>query len=175
MIDDVQPRSIRPNAGAYVDTCVISARIEDQFPSEMVAFDAILSAYKNRSIDLVRSNIVDEEIGAIPAKYRAPHSELICTLLSIPVATAGARTRMGLSGFAQANPKRQLWQRLNAAVSGEADREHIFTAACSRLNFFITVDRRTILSHAEQILKASGVHVLLPTQLVARALPELNG
>jgi hypothetical protein len=164
----MKKRSVRVASGAYLDTCVISAYVKNELqPDEKRSFEEIVSAYQTEKIDLVRSAVVDQEIAAIPECHRKPHEELLTTLMSVAVPSIGGVTRPSPSGLPMANPARLLWRRLVAVLPDENDRSHIFIASRSRLRFFITVDRRTILSRKPQILGASGVEPVTPSEFVA--------
>jgi hypothetical protein len=113
--------------------------------------------------------VVDQEIAAIPARYRTPHQALLLTLLSIPVPQIGGLTRLGPAGLPVGNPARALWQRLVTVLPDVNDRSHLFAAARNRLRFFITVDISTILSRRASILEACGVEPLTPAEFVAHA------
>jgi len=154
--------------GAYLDTCVISGYVKNELQAaEKSAVETIISAYTNQKIDLVRSNLVDQEIAAIPEQYRTPHQELLSTMLLIPVPAVGGLTRLGSAGFATANPSRWLFNRLVAVLPDVNDQLHIFVATRNRLRFFITVDARTILSRRSQVHQASGVEPVTPAEFVA--------
>lgn len=163
-------RSVRVALGAYLDTCVISGYVKNELQAaEKSAFETIISAYGNQKIDLVRSDVVDQEIAAIPERYRTPHQALLLTLLSIPVPAVGGLTRLGSAGFGTANTSPLLFKRLVAVLPDVNDQSHIFVAARNRLRFFITVDARTILSRRSQVHQASGVEPVTPAEFVADA------
>jgi len=168
-------RSVNVTVAAYLDTCVISGCVKNELKaSERVAFEAILTAYLNNKIDLLRSAIVEQEIAAIPECYRAPHQTLLLSLLSIPVPPVGGLTRVGSGMFAMANPKRLLWRRLSDVLPDENDQRHLFVAACNRVRFFITIDNRTILSRRLKVYEACGVEPVTPAEFVAHVSSQMQ-
>ncbi len=169
-------RSINVAVAAYLDTCVISGYVKNELEAnERGAFEKIMAAYTSGRIDLLRSAIVEQEIAAIPDRYRTPHYDLLANFLSIPVPSVGGLTRMGPLGFSMANPLRRLKQRLSEILPDENDQWHIFAAARNRVRFFITVDIRTILSRRERVLAASGVEPVTPAEFVAHSSSPLQG
>lgn len=48
------------------------------------------------------------------------------------------------------------------AVLDAADAEHVYQAARNEVAYLITVDRRTMLSHADKALHLSGVRLVSP-------------
>ena len=169
-------RSIKVAVSAYLDTCVISGYVKSELEAnERSAFEKIMTAYTSGKIDLLRSEIVEREIAAIPDRYRTPHHELLSTFLSIPVPPVGGLTRLGPCGSPMANPSRMLKQRLSEILPDENDQWHIFVAARNRVRFFITVDIRTILSRRERVMAASGVEPVTPAEFVAHPSSPLQG
>ena len=164
----MQPRQVRPIRAVYLDTCVISGQVKGELAAtECAALEVVLRAYHSRRIDLVRSDTVDREISEIPQQYRAPHSALLATFLSIPMVQVGGLTRLGALGLPQTNPSRALWRRLEAILPDPNDRLHVFAASKNRVRFFVTVDHRTILSRKERLLSATGVTAVLPSEFVS--------
>ena len=168
-------RSVNVAKAAYLDTCVISGYVKNELEAhERVAFEKIMDAYLNSKIDLLRSDVVEQEIAAIPEHYRTPHQILLTRLLSIPVPSVGGLTRPGPAGFSTANPARLLWRRLSDVVPDENDRWHLFVAARNRVRFFITVDARTILSRRSKVSEASGVEPVTPAEFVTHTTSPMQ-
>lgn len=161
-------RTVRPWVSVYVDTCVISGRVKNEFSAEEAeAVDRLIWLHDAREIDLLRSQVVEEEIARIPDEYRRAHEALLGAFLSVPVATVGSLTRATAIGLSMANPKRRLWNSLKALLPDEPDRWHVFTACCNRCRYMITVDQRTILSRKAKILAITGLHVGTPAEFFA--------
>ena len=161
-------RAVRPSVSVYVDTCVISGRVKSELsPPEAEAVDRLIRQHEAGEIDLLRSQVVEDEIGRIPDQYRAPHRALLEVFLSVPVATVGGLTRATAMGFPMANPRRRLWNSLVDLLPDEGDRWHVFTACCSRARHMVTLDQRTILSRKAKILAATGLHVETPAEFMA--------
>ena len=168
-------RSVNVAMAAYLDTCVISGYVKNELKAnEQVAMEKVMAAYTSGKIDLLRSAIVEQEIAAIPDRYRTPHHELLSQFIAIPVPSVGGLTRSGGFG-AKANPARMLMQRLIRILPDENDQRHIFVAAQNRIRFFITVDFRTILSRRDRVLVASGVEPVTPAEFVAHTSSPLQG
>ena len=160
---------------AYLDTCVISGYVKNELKAnEQGAFEEVMSAYTSGRIDLLRSAVVEQEIAAIPDRYRASHQEFLSQFLSIPVPLVGGLTRRGAFG-PMANSSRMLKQRLTEILPDENDQWHIFVAARNRIRFFITVDFRTVLSRSDRVLAASGVAPVTPAEFVAHSSSPMKG
>ena len=163
----LQPTPTPPLLAAYVDTCVVSARVKDELQErERIAVDRMIALFLARFIALARSRHVEEEIAAIPDAYRAPHEALLSTFLSVPSVEVGGLTRLTGMGISGANPRRMLWNRLERILKDEGDRWHVFTASQNRMRYLVTVDQRTILNHQIEIQAASGVLPLLPSAFI---------
>jgi hypothetical protein len=169
------PNSINVAVAAYVDTCVISGYVKNELgDSERSAFERIMTAYKVNSIALIRSEIVEQEIAAIPGQYRTLHDELLRSFLSIPVPIVGGLTQVGPFNLSMANPRRRLMNHLKKILPGENDQRHVFVAARNRVRFFITVDRHSILSHHDSVLAVSGVEPVTPAEFISHKSSPLN-
>jgi len=161
-----------PLPAAYVDTCVVSARVKDELQNlERAAVDRMIDLFRSRCITLVRSSHVEDEIAAIPDAYRAPHEALLSTFISVPSVEVGGLTRLTGMGTSGASPRRMLWNRLARILRDEGDRWHVFTAAQNRMRYLVTVDQRTILNHRLEIQAASGVLPLLPSAFIKSIWP----
>jgi hypothetical protein len=57
--------------------------------------------------------------------------------------------------------------RLAKALPDRNDARHVFQAARNDVRDFVTIDERTILSRATQVLEAAGVRVCSPTAYVS--------
>ena len=168
----IQSAPTAPLPAAYIDTCVISARVKNELQAqERVAVDQMIELFLQGFIALARSRHVEEEISAIPDAYRTPHEELLSTFLSVPSVQVGGLTRLTGMGIPGANPRRMLWNRLENILKDEGDRWHVFTAAQNRMHYLVTVDQRTILNRQLEVQAASGVLPLLPSAFINALVP----
>lgn len=159
-----------PLKKAYIDTCVVSEKINRELSNEDVrAIDSIFDAYRDSRIKLYTSNKVKAELGEIPPAYREPHINLCNTLASLPVIKIVRKFSMSPLGLPIRNVKHRQKERIDRILQG-MDRWHVFIAASNRIEYLITTDRRTILRHKDAVLDAIGVKARSPSEF----LVELN-
>lgn len=158
---------------AYLDTCLVSALAKNDIEvSEQQALTEIFVRYRRDELSLFCSVVVEEELAKIPGTYRGPHLALLAQFASVPKAAVGGITRLGLAGFGVANPRHRLWRSIWAVLPDEQDAWHVFVAACNRIRYVLTVDRRSMLSRRSAVLEASGVALMSPSSFLAVTIQD---
>ena len=153
---------------AYLDTCIVSEIVKNEIGADEIrALRELLTMHDENQISLSVSDAVEDELNDIPPEHAAPHHKIFEKFRNLPKTNVGGITRMGLSGGLARNPKYRLWKRLTACLPDEPDAMHVFVAATNRCSHLVTVDRKTMLTRAEEVYAASGVHLVLPTEMLA--------
>ena len=154
-----------------MDTCLVSALAKrDIRELELQALELILRRFEEGSVTAVCSSAVGDELAKIPPNYRGPHLEQLRQFGSVPRSEPGALTRLMPAGIPGANPARLLWDQLLATLPDQPDAEHVFIAACNRVQYLVTVDDRTLLKYRETVLRLTGVRLVTPSEFVHEAL-----
>jgi predicted nucleic acid-binding protein len=156
---------------AYLDTCVISVLVEpDPEPSEVDAMLQLLRAHKRGQVFLVTSLRAKEEIDRIPAEFRARHEALYWLLTDLPEAgeTLELSRLVKSSGSRIGGPLYIEDSDLVAlrAILDEKDARHLFQAVRAGVDYFVTIDKKTILSRAEAIERDYEIRIRRPSALV---------
>jgi hypothetical protein len=161
--------AITSNVAAYLDTCIVSGLAKgDLSDVELDALVKILEARKRNRIDLVTSEVTKREIAQIPDKHRRLHQVVYILLDDVP-AVAAHRTYSALMPMGVGGGRRRqdpLMTQLKGLLPDVADAEHVFQAAKNGVEYFVTVDQRSIVRHAEAVRALCGVKVVTPTTLV---------
>lgn len=152
---------------AYLDTCVVSALVKNDIdPIEQRALHELFARYEKGELALVCSQVVDSELSRIPPDYKGPQLRVLALLRSVPRAAAPRRTRLGPLGLPSVNPRYREWKKLTAVLPDDEDAWHVFVASQNRVRYVVTVDQRTMLSRAEAVRRANGVHIVRPSELL---------
>ena len=157
---------------AFLDTSVASAVAKGELSSaDSIAFVEISEAVQRSDLTLWASTVMKREMERLPAQHRQPHLDQYNALRVVTAAptTNWIDDRPGSTGYGQptVHPTFKL---LTDILPDRADAELIFQAAAHRVPDFITVDRRTILSHATELRSKVGVNACSPAQYVANVL-----
>ncbi len=147
----------------YLDTCIISGLAkEDISKKEYDSLLELLRLQKNTKLQIFTSELAKAELEKIPESYRNKHLviyNLLTDVTSIDYLVLNiSPARIGL-------PVRQhtvLAQLINI-LRDEEDAKHIYQASRNNIEYFVTVDERTILVKANEILDISNVNVILPS------------
>ena len=62
--------------------------------------------------------------------------------------------------------KDEILGRLEAILPDADDARHVFQAAHSGFDYFVTFDRRTILRYADEIEAAANIRAVSPSELI---------
>jgi hypothetical protein len=151
---------------AYLDTCIVSGVAKgDLAEEELSAVMQLLAAHKQGNLKLVTSAVTAREISRIPQQYRRTHSVVYSLLSDVPTVLLGSITSLSPRGTPGPGRQESLFRKLKSALPDLQDAEHIFQAAKNGVQFFVTVDRSTILKHASQVESLCGMKLLTPSTL----------
>jgi hypothetical protein len=154
---------------AYFDTCIISGLAkEDLDTAQQTALVEVLRFYKAGSVELVTSELAQEEIIRIPERHRIRHEVIYNLLANIPITRAkwidSGLSLLGVGGGSRFDP---LYLELRTILPDELDAQHIFQAIKSNADFFVTTDKRTILRHRQDLESRYALKLVLPSELVS--------
>jgi len=157
---------------AYLDTCIVSGLVKgDLNKADEAALVCILQAGKAGVLELVTSDVTATELSQIPAEHRLPHEAIYYLLADVRCAkthrTDSGLMLMGVGGGRREDP---LLAELRNLLPDDGDANHVFQAACNSVSALITVDRKSFLSRAEQIVRICGVRVVTPGDFVREHL-----
>ena len=109
---------------------------------------------------------MEAELARIPEQYRAPHLSVFDLFLKVPKVEPGPGTVISPLILPMSNPRRRTWERLISLLPDEADCQHLLTAQFNKIEYFVTVDEKTILKHRNKLRKIIGVKAVLPSELI---------
>jgi len=158
----------------YLDTNIISGLAkEDLTTNEHDALRHILEAYKQGKVSLVTSPITKEEIGKIPVEHRSKHETIYNLLSDVPIARTFRRGARGMSGFGfsmsmSAGRKilDPMFKALIALLPDKDDAKHLYHAAKSEVQYFLTTDKKTILNYCNKIKEICDVKAVSPQEFL---------
>ncbi len=167
----------------YLDTnLIIGLAQEDLPPPEMAALLALLKLRKTGDVSLYTSRVAMEELGRKASS--GPRAEDVIYLLLDNVeetpedvtmpsvfgsAPYGVATFGG--GYAVTN---EMLGRLRTILPDDDDARHIFQAAASGMDCFVTCDAHTILKHTAKVEAEVDILLRSPAQLVAELLAAMS-
>lgn len=155
-----------PVSKAYLDTCIVSGLAKDDLAAgEQSAVMYLLESHKKGNLKLVTSAVTAREISQIPEEFRRAHSVIYSLLFDVPTVLLGSTTSLSLMGTPGPGRDDPLFEKLKCLLPDPEDAEHVFQAAQNGVQFFVTVDRSTMLKHATQVESACGVKLVAPSTL----------
>jgi predicted nucleic acid-binding protein len=150
----------------YLDTNLLSGLVkEDVGVAELAGLRDLLRRRKAGEIELVTSDVADQELARIPEEFRSRHEDIY--LLLDDVRTVAEEQRFAslpllLNSYIEIDP---LLEQLAEILPDHDDARHIFQAAKNGIDYFLTCDRKTILSRADAIEAVAPIKVRSPRQL----------
>lgn len=159
---------------AYLDNVLVSAIYSDDQPSESAAIDKILEAYDQGRLDLVTSQVTNDEIDQCPEDWKKKHSRTYCLLEKVQFVEAqdlkGYNSQADPFGGFTSSPRMDdhpTWARLLQIGLDEMDAHHVMLAIENRCNWFLTCDKKTILKYRTEIeTEFPPIKLMLPSELV---------
>jgi hypothetical protein len=130
----------------------------------MGALSMLLGAHATGAVALSASTQVLKEIQALPTQYQGPHLEVWNGLRKLP---ASRVTWVDESSTASAVRTDPLYAKLEPLLPDPSDRLHVFYAAKQSVQYFATVDQRTILSKRTQLESILPMRFGTPAQVVS--------
>ena len=157
----------------YLDTNIVSGIRKEDLGTEQDALRQILHAHKRGVLRLVTSSVTQEEMQMLPSGVREAHEDIYALLFDVPnvaeeslfvppITNRGGSRLMGPVVVTEAD-----LGELRAILPDENDARHLFQSIRNGVDYFITADRKTILSRAAKIEAHFPISVRSPSQLVA--------
>jgi predicted nucleic acid-binding protein len=158
----------------YLDTNIVSGLAkEDLTTDEHDALQHILEAYKQGKVSLVTSPITKEEIEEIPVEHRSKHETIYNLLIDVPIARTFRRGPRGMLGLglslrmgAGGKKLDPMFKALIALLPDKDDAKHLYHAAKSEVQYFLTTDKKTILNYRNKIKEICDVKALSPQEFM---------
>jgi hypothetical protein len=153
----------------YLDTCVISGWAEAKLaPDELTALGTLLEWRKAGRVDLATSAIALKELLRIPEQHHRRHLDVYEALREVPLAADWRRTPpFRPTDGPHGRTDHRLLEIFTRLMPDRPDAEHVFHALSNGIDFVATVDRRTMLKHAEAIETQTRAKVRLPSVIVS--------
>ena len=152
---------------AYFDTCIISGLAKDDLDrAQQAALLEVLRIHKSGRVQLVTSELAQEEISRIPEQHRIRHEVIYNLIANIPVTRVkwidSGLSLLGVGGGSRFDP---LYLELRAIFPDELDAQHIFQALKSEADYFVTTDNRTTLRHRKDLESKYILKIVAPSEL----------
>jgi len=152
----------------YLDNNIVAAIARRQQPSQAEALNYLLQAYENREVLLATSDITRDEIQRAPQRHQAPLNDTFDRLAKVPIVRWEDLDHITSDGMGNNWPvleKDQLYQCLLTLGLELIDAQHVFVAARTSCNAFLTCDG-VILHHRNAIKDLCGMVVQRPSDFV---------
>lgn len=145
----------------YIDTCVISGYIkEDMKSSDLQSFKEIIKLAELGSIIIDTSTEARSEIEKLPQVYQSSHLDYYNSLNKL---------KGHVENWLDENKiqiENKDYTNLKNILKDENDAKHCFQAFQSGIDYFITVDYKTILNKSNE-LRNLGLRALSPSEFIA--------
>jgi hypothetical protein len=149
----------------YFDNNLVGALVKGEFPAEMPALGVLMGAHAAGQIVIFTSTETKGEIEKLPEKYQGAHLgvyEQLRRLPAAPVRWIDETAPMNRS----TDPD---YQKAREILRDETDRRHVVHAVKHGVEYFATVDHRTILNRKAPLEASFAMTFGTPTEIV-RAL-----
>jgi predicted nucleic acid-binding protein len=163
-------------SSAYIETSVIVGWAKRDLPvAERRALGELALRWHTGEIELCTSEVAREELQKHALGRSAAEERIYSLFKQLPLATEshfmpallGSRSRQIAQLFGgKLEFTDEVFQRLLDIVPHRNDARHLFQAAHSGLDYFVTCDERSILLHAAAIEAAVAIKARSPTQLL---------
>ena len=107
------------------------------------------------------------ELEKIPIAHRTPHLEVYRLLRKVKVLSEPSITQMSALCLPMVNPDHLTWSQIHTILPDDSDAKHVFQAAQHRVDYFVTVDKLTILKHKKALAARVGIRAVKPSELLA--------
>jgi hypothetical protein len=154
------------SATVYFDNCLVAALVKADHPAEIPALAALMREHAAGRLSIVASTEVLGEIERLPSKYQGPHLETWSQLKRLPAANVSWVDEAATPPVQVTDPD---YKTLREILQDETDRRHVLHAIRSRVEYFATVDKDTILRHKGPLEAAFPIKFATPAE-IARAL-----
>lgn len=151
----------------YVDTCVLSAVANGELPAaERAAMDTIDGWVQSSSVTLFSSPVALEEMSRIPDPHFARHLQQYNAVgkVSSDLTWEEYNAATEVTDLEVEDP---TYEELRDLLPDEPDAQHLAQAKLAGIDHVLTLDERTILSHATELQERFGIRVLKPSAFVS--------
>lgn len=149
----------------YLNTCIISGLAKEDIDlSELEALSRILELQSNQTIEIVTSSVAKEELEKIPENFKRRHMMVYNLLKNVPAVDYLQLDFFSVTGLRVKQTKE--FGALYSLLKDTGDAKHIYQAFRSGIDFFITVDSRSILNKYYEIKEICNMKVYLPSDFV---------
>lgn len=158
----------------YVDSCVVSQFADGRGRADDVAAVAeIMCAYETGLIEVVKSSIVDREVGRVREPYKPLHLQALALVANVPLVAFRIKTPpINPMSFPFGEREHELLSKLKSVLPDTTDAEHVFQAAMSNFDYLVTVDHATMVKHASKVASFCRVRIVTPAEFLT-VLAEL--
>lgn len=155
---------------AYLDTSLVFGIASQDLGAEQDALLQVLRAHKAGSVRLFTSHVTDEEIkrgtntGLDDAIYA-----LLSDVPRVEEESLSPRPLSNRGGSRLVGPavvKEPDLATTEDILPHKDDARHVFQASKSNIQYFVTVDRKSILRYASELSSRLGIRAVLPSELV---------
>lgn len=141
----------------------MGAVVKGDHPDQMSALSTLLRHHQQGSITLLASTEVLTEIQQLPPEYQGPHLQVWEQLQTLPASNI---TWVDESLAPPSIATDPAYVELGQILPDEMDQRHVFHAVKRNVEYFATVDERTILSRARQLKSAFPTKFGKPVTIV---------
>jgi hypothetical protein len=152
------------SATVYFDNCLVGALVKADHPAEMPALVALMREHAAGKLSLVASTEVLGEIERLPSKYQGAHLGVWTQLKRLPAANVSWVDEAVTPPIQAIDPD---YKALRGILPDETDRRHVLHAIRSRVDYFATVDRDTILKHRGRLEAVFSIRFGTPAEIAA--------
>ena len=147
-----------------VDTNIVSGLAKGDLPPEqMEAVVTIVGMMQRSEVTLAGSTVLRDELNKIPAQHRGPHDAVANTLRTLKTNSSVTWLDPNIGVTVGSMP----YAGLRKVLPDEPDARMIAIGEEHRQEFFMTDDRRSVLSHREQIASVCSIKPRRPTEILA--------
>ena len=147
----------------YFDNCLVAAVVKGDHPDQISAISTLLRAHAHGDITLVASTEVLREIQRLPSQYQGPHLDVWRGLQKLPASRVTWVDEHAPTPSVGTDP---LYVRLQAILRDHDDRLHVFHAEKQSVDYFATVDYRTILNKRPALTSVVSMRFGTPNEVV---------
>ena len=150
-----------------VDTNIISGLVRGDLPPDQTqAVVTIVGMMQKSDVTLAGSTVMRDELNGIPVQWRSPHIAVADTLRTLKT-DSGVTWLDPNSGSVVENP---TYAALRRNLPDEPDARMIAIGEEHHQDYFMTDDRRSVLSRRERIASICSIKPRLPTEILAELL-----
>src|SRR5438445_3049321 len=147
-----------------VDTNIVSGLVKGDLPREQAqAVVKIVEMMQRSDVTLAGTTVMRDELNKIPAPHRSPHIAIADTLRTLKTAS-GVTWLDANSGAIVESP---TYAALRRNLPDEPDARMIAIGEEHHQDYFMTDDRRSVLSRRERIASICSIKPRWPTEILA--------